>query len=103
MKPFYSSSNDGVSIELHVQPGASKSGWSGAFGDRLKLRISGKAVDGQANESLIAFLSKFLNVPKSHVSITRGDKSREKTVFVSGDPEQIAAKLNEVLTDREDA
>jgi uncharacterized protein (TIGR00251 family) len=103
LKPFYSISESGVTVELHVQPGASKSEWAGIFGERLKIRISGKAVDGQANETLIAFISKFFNTPKSQVMIKRGERSREKTIFLSGDPKQIAARLEQLISDREGA
>jgi uncharacterized protein (TIGR00251 family) len=101
MKRYYSVNEQGVSLELHVQPGASKSGWCGLFGDRVKLRISGKAVDGQANEALIEYIAKYLQVPKSRVSIKRGEKSREKTVFVNGEPEVISAKLEALFSDHE--
>jgi uncharacterized protein len=96
MKPFYSSAPDGVIVELHVQPGASKSGWSGRFGDRLKLRISAKAVEGQANETLIAFIAKFLGVAKSRVSIIRGEKSREKTILITGEGSAVLQKLEQL-------
>src|SRR6185369_4229609 len=102
-KPFYSSTGEGVSAELHVQPGASKSGWCGTFGDRLKVRISAKAVDGQANEMLIAFLAKFLGIAKSRVTITRGEKSRDKTVLITGETSSITRKLDSLLSDHEGA
>lgn len=37
-------------------------------------------VDGKANQALIKLLADHFDVPKSHVEVVRGHKSRHKTV-----------------------
>lgn len=95
-KPYTTHSN-GVSISLHVLPGSAKTAWAGLYGDRLKLKLAEKAIDGAANDALIAFLSKYLAQPKSSITISLGLTSKDKTVFAQGDPLSIATRLDELL------
>ena len=69
-------------LELHVQPGASRSGFAGQHGTRLKVRLAARAVDGKANEALIDFLASHYGVPKRNVRIVSGLKSRRKRVAI---------------------
>ncbi|HWD22051.1 MAG TPA: DUF167 domain-containing protein [Burkholderiales bacterium] len=69
-------------LELHVQPGASRTEFAGRHGDRIKLRLAARAIDGRANEALIEFLAEYYNVPKRNVRIASGLKSRRKRVVI---------------------
>jgi uncharacterized protein len=71
-------------LQLHVQPGASRSEFAGRHGERIKVRLAARAIDGKANEALIAFLSHHFNVPKRSVRILSGLKSRQKKVEIDG-------------------
>jgi uncharacterized protein (TIGR00251 family) len=76
-----------LTLTLHVQPGARKSGIAGPHGDALKIRIAAPAVDNKANVALIEFLSETLEVPKSAIVVRHGVTGRRKTVEISGGPE----------------
>jgi uncharacterized protein (TIGR00251 family) len=76
-----------LTLSLHVQPGAKKSGIAGLHGDALKVKIAAPATDNQANAALVEFLSALLDVPKSSISIRRGATSRRKIVEISGGEE----------------
>ena len=91
--PWARRTADGWALALHVQPGAKRSAAAGLHGERLKLRIAAPAVDGRANEALIAFVAANLGVPKARVAVAKGERSREKLVVVSGecDPTRLAA------------
>lgn len=67
-----------VTLSLYVQPGASKSEWSGLYGEYLKLRIKAPPVDGQANKEVIAFLAQFFKLSKSQVELLKGQSGRIK-------------------------
>lgn len=69
-------------LELYVQPGASRTGFDGKHGDRLKVKLRERAVDGAANEALVHFLSEHYGVPKRRVRIAAGLKSRLKRVEI---------------------
>ena len=69
-------------LELHVQPGASRSEFAGMHGERIKVRLQARAVDGKANAALVAFLAAHYKVPRRSVRITSGLKSRDKRVVI---------------------
>lgn len=69
---------DDLVLALHVQPRASRDGFAGLHGDRLKLRITAPPVDGKANAHLTAFLAKACGVPKRDVILEQGEKGRDK-------------------------
>jgi uncharacterized protein (TIGR00251 family) len=73
-----------VILELHVQPGAARSEFAGKHGERIKVRLAARAVDGKANEALIEFLAEHFNVPRRNVRIESGLKSRQKRVVIDG-------------------
>jgi uncharacterized protein (TIGR00251 family) len=75
---------DGVTLRLHIQPGARKTEVAGLHGEALKIRLAAPPVDGKANACLIAFLAERFGVAKSAVSLLSGDTSRVKRVHVSG-------------------
>lgn len=71
-------------LELYVQPGASRSGFAGTHGGRIKLRLAAPPVDGKANAALVEFLAAHYGVPRRSVSIVSGAKSRMKRVAIEG-------------------
>jgi len=50
----------------------------------LLVRLAAAPVDGAANAELIAVLARALDVPKRHVEIISGDRSRSKRVQIKG-------------------
>ena len=73
-------------LQLHVQPGARVSEFAGRHGERIKVRLAARAVDGKANQALIEFLAAHYGVAKRDVRIVAGLKSRQKRVEISGLP-----------------
>jgi uncharacterized protein (TIGR00251 family) len=71
-------------LELHVQPGAARSEFAGRHGERLKVRLAARAIDGKANQALVEFLAEHYKVPKRNVRIESGLKSRRKRVVIEG-------------------
>lgn len=88
---------DGLTLVLQVQPGAASSAWAGLYGgEALRLRLAAPAVDGRANRACVAFLAKSLGVPKSHVTIVRGEHARRKVVRIAGvSAERVAGLRNQ--------
>lgn len=74
----------GVRLEVHLQPGASRTEVAGLHGDRLKIRIAAPPVDGKANAALIAWIAAQCGVPRTAVRLVRGAASRRKTVDIGG-------------------
>lgn len=86
-----------VTISLHVQPGAKRTEFAGLHGDALKIRLAAPPVDGKANLCLLAFLAKFMDVPKAAVSLLVGDSARQKVVRIEGAGEPQLARLFEQI------
>jgi uncharacterized protein (TIGR00251 family) len=62
---------------------AKKTAITGQVGETLKLSITAPPADGKANDACIDFFAKLLRVPRSSVTITSGQRSRNKTIRVS--------------------
>ncbi len=71
-------------IALHCQPGAKKTEVQGEHDGRLKLRLAAPPVEGKANEALIQWLSKTLEIRRANIELLAGDLSRLKRVRVQG-------------------
>jgi uncharacterized protein (TIGR00251 family) len=71
-------------IALHCQPGAKKTEVQGEHDGRLKIRLAAPPIEGKANEALIAWLSKTLEIKRSQIELLAGDLSRLKRVKIDG-------------------
>jgi uncharacterized protein (TIGR00251 family) len=59
----------------------------------FKIRLTAPPVDGAANEALIEFLSKALDLAKSQVEILSGHTGRDKRVRISGISEATVLRV----------
>lgn len=73
-------------LHLHVKvvPGASHAALAGAYGDRLKVRVTAPAESGKANRALLGFLADRLEVPARDLTLVRGDTAPRKTIRIAG-------------------
>ena len=79
-------------VKVYLQPKSSKNGIVGPYRDGIKVKVSAPPVEGKANEALIRFLAKELNVSPSCIEILKGHHSREKTLRISGGLDQELVK-----------
>jgi uncharacterized protein len=85
-----------ISFQVRVHARAKKSAITGQIGDALKVALTAPPVDGKANAACIEFLAKLLKVPRSSVTITSGETSRNKVVRVSGlSAQEVRSRLAE--------
>ena len=96
----------GVELRVRATPNASKDAVEGlgeeASGQRyLKVRARAVPEKGKANAAIEALLAKALGLPKSAVSVEKGETQRIKTVRIVGD-QSIAGAL-QALTGEGDA
>jgi uncharacterized protein (TIGR00251 family) len=91
--PWVRADAAGVTLDILVQPRASRSRVLGVHADRLKIQLAAPPVDGEANAALVELLASVLGVRKSDVEILRGDTGRRKTVRVAGVSLEEAARL----------
>ena len=95
----------GLRVLLRVQPGASRDGIEGlvALADgrvALKARVCTPPEGGRANAALAKLLAKTWKLPKSAIRVTAGENQRLKTLLVSGDPAELARRLERWLAEQ---
>jgi uncharacterized protein (TIGR00251 family) len=75
-------SERGALLTVHVQPGASRTGCVGIYGDAIKIRLAARPIDGAANDELIRFIAARCAVPRANVQILAGTDARRKRLCV---------------------
>jgi hypothetical protein len=73
-------------LDVRVQPRASRTEFAGLMGDRLRVRLNAPPVDGRANAALVEFISDSCGLPKSRVTLERGQAGRDKRLRLHGLP-----------------
>jgi uncharacterized protein len=73
-----------VVFAVRIQPCAHRDEVAGEMAGAIKIRLQAHAVEGRANEALIAFLAQLLKTPRGAVRILSGDRSRIKRVEIRG-------------------
>ena len=61
----------------------------------LKARVRALPEDGDANRAATVLVAKWLDVPKSAVTVAAGHKSRLKILSIEGDPALLERQLSE--------
>jgi len=83
-----------VLIKIRVIPRAGTSGVAGTRDGAWLVRLHAPPIEGAANEELIEVIARALAIPKRAVVIASGERSRQKSVRVSGiDAATAAARL----------
>lgn len=60
----------------------------------LKVKIRAQPVEGKANKYLLAYLSKALKLPKSNISLLKGESNAFKTLEIDAPEEQVNTALS---------
>lgn len=88
-----------VRFEVHAKPRAKKSKVVGERGDAVEIALAAPPVDGAANEELVRFVAKVLQVRQRDIELVRGETSREKLLSVVGlTVEEIESRLRAAFT-----
>ncbi|MFC1612143.1 DUF167 domain-containing protein [Myxococcota bacterium] len=67
-------------MDVLVSPRASRTRVMGVHDNRLKIQLAAPPVEGKANNALVRFLARGLDVSRAQVEIVGGSSSRRKTV-----------------------
>ena len=79
--------DDGARLVVRAKPRSKREGveFDEAGGSAVVVvRINALPVDGKANERVREVLAELLDVPRSRVTIVRGESAREKDIAVAG-------------------
>ena len=95
---WFRKEQDGVTVVVRLTPRSASDAVEkvhlGAGGQTyLKVCVRAVPENGRANAALERLLAKHLGVAQRDVAITAGATSRIKQVRISGDPDELAARL----------
>jgi uncharacterized protein len=83
-----------VLLSVRVTPRAGRTAIAGMREGVLHVKLAAAPVEGAANATLIDLLSRQLRIPKRSLRIATGERSRTKTVEISGlTDEEVRARL----------
>jgi hypothetical protein len=71
-----------VLLTVHVQPRASRNQLVPHWPDHITLRLTAPPVEGAANAACCAFLADRLDLPKSRLTVLRGETARRKLIRI---------------------
>ena len=75
---------DDIQFAPIIQPRSSKNIIRGLQGDSLKIRLTAPPVDEAANKMCVKLLAKILGINLSKITITKGQKGRNKIFLIKG-------------------
>jgi len=73
-----------VRITVRVQPGCSRPGVGGQHAGALVVRVTKRAVGGEATEAALAAVAAAFGVARQDVTLVAGARSRSKIIDVAG-------------------
>jgi uncharacterized protein YggU (UPF0235/DUF167 family) len=82
-----------VRVTIRVRPGARNTRVGGDHGGALVVRVSARAVAGQATEAALAAVAEAFGVRRRSVTLVAGAASRTKVVDVAGGQQAILDQL----------
>jgi len=73
----------GAALAIRVTPRARKNEIVEIMADQtIKIRLTAPPVEGKANDALIEFIARVLEVPRTKVAIVAGANGRDKLVSI---------------------
>ena len=89
----------GVTIDVHVQPGAGRTEVVGRHGDALKLRVAATPTGDRANEAVVELVAREFNLKSAAVHLTSGASNRRKRLKLDGVEVKDAERMIDRLLD----
>ncbi|MBO0876483.1 MAG: DUF167 domain-containing protein [Pseudonocardia sp.] len=90
-----------MKLAVRVRPGARADRvggcWDGPRGRALLVAVRARAVDGKANEAVVAALAEAFGLRRGDVAIASGHRSRDKTVELTGDDEALRSSARKLI------
>jgi len=90
-------SDETIDIRVRLTPRASGERITALEDGSLAVRVTAPPVDGRANDALVKAVAKALAVAPSRVELVRGERSRVKTLRVSGPGAELRRRLAQLV------
>jgi uncharacterized protein YggU (UPF0235/DUF167 family) len=82
-----------VRITISVRPGSARPGVGGEQAGALIVRVSARAVDGQATKAALTSVASAFGVRRGAVTLVAGASSRIKIIDVAGGDPAVLSRL----------
>lgn len=101
MQRCYRLRPDGIELAVRLTPRAARDAVEGVVvasddSRRLAVRVRAVPEKGSANTALLRLLATHFGLPKQAVTLAAGATSRTKTVRLAGDPDALAALVDQI-------
>lgn len=92
--PLFTPTSSGSTCTIRVTPRAGRTALAGIRDDLLLVKLAAAPVDDAANDALVAYLAETFDIPRRHIRIASGHRSRTKRVIFEGaTPAALEARL----------
>jgi uncharacterized protein (TIGR00251 family) len=93
--PCLEERDDSIFITLNIHPNSQQNKFL-LTDYSIEIYVKEPPTKGKANQALIKYLSKKLEISSSSIKVIRGEKSKKKIVSISGlTQQQILERINE--------
>ena len=80
-------------LTIAAKPGSARPGLS-CRNDVVTVAVRERAIDGRANDAIVAAIAGWLDVPARQVTLALGGSGRTKAIDIDGvKPDELAAKI----------
>lgn len=92
--------DDGVVLKIRIAPNSAKNQLV-LSDDMVKLKITAQPIENKANKAVVEYLSKLFKIPKTSISIIKGDTSKDKTLLLKTADLTKIENIKTILSDVE--
>ncbi len=90
---FYTVRNDGIVLNVKVQPRAGVNRIVGVRGGELLIKVKGPPEHGKANKDLVNLLARALRLPKASLELAAGAASRRKRILLPAEALEAVRRM----------
>lgn len=92
--------DDGIVLKLRISPNAAKNQLI-LSDEMIKLKITAQPIENKANKAVVEYLSKLFKIPKTSITILKGDTSKDKTLLLRTTDKEKIVSIKTILSDVE--
>lgn len=92
--------DDGVVLKIRIAPNSAKNQIV-LSEDLVKLKITAQPIENKANKAVVEYLSKLFKIPKTSISIIKGDTSKDKILLLKTNDLSKIENIKTILSDVE--
>ena len=96
-QPCLQARGAGSWLDVSVVPGARRTHADGLHDGALRVKLTARPVEGQANAALLAWLADELHCPRRALRLVSGNTSRRKRVEIDVATPEVAAWLHRCI------